>query len=124
MAQEANKRLFEVLDECVFQPVLQADEKSIPEHNRALLLQLKDALSQQRELFHTCASDEEVHQAFHEQINSAEAEKTKLQLHELGLPALADCREQFELAASDRFDEQIFKQIRPGMQKPNRTRLR
>jgi hypothetical protein len=115
MAQEANKRLFEVLDECVFQPVLQTGDDAVPENKRYQFPQLKDALAQQRELFQTCGSDEEVYQAYHEQLGSQEADKINHQLRELDLPALADCREQFELAANQLFDKGVQKQTRPGM---------
>jgi hypothetical protein len=115
MAQEANKRLFEVLDECVFQPVLQMGEEAVPEDKRYRLPQIKETLARQRELYHTCSSDEEVYQAYHEQMSSEETDKMNYELREMNLPALTDCREQFEVAASTLFDKEIQKQTRAGM---------
>ncbi|MCW8195153.1 hypothetical protein F6455_10180 [Proteobacteria bacterium 005FR1] len=115
MAHRENRRLFEVLDECVFQPVLRTQEGAVPQDKRFMLPPLKDALSQQREHFYTCASDEEVYQAYHEQMSSEETDKINHELRELNLPALTDCREQFEVAASNLFDKQVRKQTQPGL---------
>lgn len=108
-AREANKLLFEVLDECAFQPVLQTDEKDLPENKRYKLPQLKSTLTEQREHFHNCASDEEVYQRYHEHLSTEEADKINHELRDLDLPALSDCREQFEHTASTLFDKGVRK---------------
>lgn len=108
-AREANKLLFEVLDECAFQPILQTEEKDVPENKRYKLPQIKHALAEQRERFHNCVSDEEVYQSYHEHLGTEEAEKINFELRDLNLPALTDCREQFENTASTLFDKGVRK---------------
>lgn len=108
-AREANKLLFEVLDECAFQPILQADEKSLSENKRHKLAQLKEAMARQRERFHNCVSDEEVYQTYHEGLGAKESDKITFDLRELNLPALPDCQEQFERTASTLFDKGVRK---------------
>lgn len=108
-AREANKLLFEVLDECVFQPILQTDQKDVAQNKRYKLSQLKEALVHKRERFHKCASDEEVYQAYHEDLGAADSDKITFDLRELNLPTFADCQEQFEQTASTLFDKGVRK---------------
>lgn len=106
------KRLFKILDECTFQPALQTSENTLPGNERHELHQVKDMLAQQREHFRNCMSDEEVYEAYHEQLGSEEANKFNHRLRELKLPTLEDCREQFETAASTLFDKGVRKHSR------------
>lgn len=108
-AREANKLLFEVLDECAFQPILQADEKDVAPNKRYKLTLLKEALTRQRERFHNCVSDGEVYQAYHEDLGAKESDKITFDLRQLNLPTLADCQEQFEQTASTLFDKGVRK---------------
>lgn len=115
MAQEADKKLFVILDECAFQPVLNSSEGEIAESKRYKLPQLKERLSLQRERFHNCISDEELYQTYHEELVNDETDEIIRDLRELNLPAITDCEEQLERAAAHLFDKSARKQDRSGL---------
>lgn len=112
MAARQAKRLFDVLDEAVFQPVLQSADGNLSQQQRFNLQRVKDSLAGQREQFLNCASDEEVYEAYHEQLGSNEENRLTRQLRDLDLPALQDCRDQVETAAGTLFDKSVRKQSR------------
>jgi hypothetical protein len=103
--QPTGKRLFELLDEGVFQPVLQTSESQLPRDKQFKLPQVKRAVAEQRESFGNCASDEELYQLYHEQLGTGDTDRLNHELRELNMPVLTDCSDQLEQAATALFEE-------------------
>lgn len=99
--QEAKKRLFELLDEGAFQPVLNVDEEDVPDNKRDKLDQVKRATASERERFKNYETAEKMFQMYRDDLTSEAAEDVNEDLEALGLPRLEDCRLEVERAAKD-----------------------
>ncbi|MGQ9426860.1 hypothetical protein ACXYTJ_12700 [Gilvimarinus sp. F26214L] len=117
MAHEV-KRLFTVLEEGAFEPVLGASPASVAERYQDEFANLQEQVGQQRELFRTLASDEEVYETYHEQLATEKSERVSKELKALGFPSLADCKDQFEATAATVFST-ASRQQSPSPWAPN-----
>lgn len=97
--QNAKQRLFNMLDEGAFQPVLRASEKDVPESKRDKLEHVKRATADERDRYQNYGSAEKVYEMFHSDLTSQAAESVNRDLDDLDLPKLADCQKQFDEAA-------------------------
>lgn len=97
----AKTRLFELLDQGAFQPVLKTSDSDVPENKREKLDHVKRATASERERFQNYESAEKLYQMYRSDLTSKSAESVNRDLQELNLPQLADCKEQVENAARE-----------------------
>jgi hypothetical protein len=99
--QQAQKKLFDVLDKGAFQPVLRASENDIPENKRDKLEHVKRATESERERFKNYETAERMYQMYRDDLSSGAAESVNRDLGDLDLPKLADCQQQVENTARE-----------------------
>lgn len=100
-SDDAKGRLFELLDQGAFQPILRANESDVPENKRDKLKRVKSATARERERFQNYESAEKLYQMYRSDLSSQAAQSVNRDLHDLDLPILADCKQQMENAARE-----------------------
>lgn len=96
----SKEELVRFLDEHVFDPVLKASEERYSGKERDDLKFVQDRTRTEKERYHGYGSADEVKRMYKDDLNSEAARKVNDKLKELGLPRLADLRDQFERKAA------------------------
>ncbi len=99
--QNAKERLYKLLDERAFKPVLDAKPDDYPESIRNRLARLKRATQRERERYRGYDSPQGVVTNFERDLHSDAAEKIHRELRDLSLPTINDVRDEFEALARD-----------------------
>lgn len=96
----SKQELVQFLDQHVFDPILRASEDKYQGKKRDDLKYVQDRTRSEKERYHKYGSAEEVIRMYKDDLNSENAKPVNSKLRELGLPRLADVREEFERKAA------------------------
>ncbi|MBW7957928.1 MAG: hypothetical protein H3C68_08565 [Deltaproteobacteria bacterium] len=96
MAKDKKKELLNFLDRRAFDPILRARESDFPDSKKMALKDVQNATRKEKERFHKYGSAEEVVVNFKRDLHSGAARKVNSELETLGLPRLADVKDEFE----------------------------
>lgn len=92
--------LVRFLDERVFNPILHASADRYSGKEREALQYVQDRTKSEKDRYHHYSSTDEVVRMYKDDLHSENAREVNRKLHELGLPRLADVREEFERKAA------------------------
>jgi hypothetical protein len=92
--------LVRFLDERVFNPILHASAERYSGKEREALQYVQDRTKSEKDRYHHYSSADEVVRMYKDDLHSENAREVNRKLHELGLPRLADVREEFERKAA------------------------
>ncbi len=97
----ANKEeLVRFLDEHVFDRILKAREEQYSPSERDDLEYVQKKTETEKQRYHQYSSADEVIRMYQDDLHSDKAESVNSKLKKLGLPRLADVRDQFEKRAA------------------------
>jgi hypothetical protein len=92
--------LVRFLDERVFNPILKASPERYSGKKQDDLKYVQDRTKSEQERFHKYGSADEVLRMYKDDVHSENAREVNRKLEELGLPRLADVRDEFERKAA------------------------
>lgn len=101
MANDARKKLLDLLDKKAFDPVLQASPDDYKGDDKQKLKDLQKTTQSTKESYHEYGSAEKVREMFRDDLSSDAAQKVHKQLRDLGLPTLQDVKPEFEKLADE-----------------------
>lgn len=96
----SREELVRFLDTRVFDRILKASPDSYQKDKRDDLKYVQDRTRSERERYHNYGSAEEVVRMYKDDLHSENAKSVNNKLQELGLPRLADVRDEFERKAA------------------------
>jgi hypothetical protein len=92
--------LVSFLDQHVFDPILKASSDKYSGNKQDDLKYVQDRTRSEKERYHNYGSADEVVRMYKDDLNSENAKPVNNKLKELGLPRLADVKDQFEKKAA------------------------
>lgn len=95
------EELVHCLDQHVFNRILQAKSNRLNDHARAALEDVQNRTRAEQERYHHYPSAEKVVEMYKSDLHSTNARKVNATLKRLGLPILADVKEEFERLAGE-----------------------
>lgn len=96
----ANKgELVRFLDERVFDPILKASDRDYGEERKKELEEVQNKRRTEKDRYHHYPSAEKVIEMYKADLSSDNARRVNKNLKRLGLPILADVKEEFEKLA-------------------------
>jgi hypothetical protein len=101
MAHNGKEKLIGFLDRRVFQPILQAKPDDRSEGERDKLQRVQRATKDALQRYRSYDSAQKVYQMYRDDLTSGPAESVTRDLRALGLPTLADARDEFERLADE-----------------------
>ncbi len=97
----ANKQELErFLDQHVFDPILKASPDKYSESERKELEDVQNRTRTEKERYHNYSSADELIRMYKDDLHSEKAKPVNQKLKRLGLPQLADVRDEFERKAA------------------------
>ncbi len=96
----AKNELAHFLDQRVFNPILHASPKNRSENEKAELEDVQKRTRTEQERYHKYPSAEKLVEMYKADLHSPKAREVNAALKRLGLPILADVKDEFERLAS------------------------
>lgn len=94
------QELVEFLDHRVFDPVLHASQDRYSGMQKDDLKYVQDKTRSEKEHYHSYGSADEVVRMYNDDLHSEHAKPVNNKLRELGMPRLADVKEEFDRRAA------------------------
>jgi len=101
MASDSKRQLANFIIDKAFEPVMRARPDGRPDAQRKMLQHVQEATRAEIERYRGYGSAAELVTNFKRDLTSAPAKKVHAQLHRLGLPTIADFKDEFERRARD-----------------------
>lgn len=92
---DARHEMLALLDHRVFGPAINADPKRYPGDRQRELADVKKTAKETQESYHHYGSAEHIKSMFQDDLRSPYGKRQTDELHELGLPALSDVKDDF-----------------------------
>lgn len=96
----SKEELVEFLDHKIFNPILNASPNKYSGQQRDDLKYVQDRTRAEKERYHDYGSARELVQMYKDDLSSENAKPVNSKLRELGLPLLADIKDEFEQKAA------------------------
>ncbi len=100
---DTKRELLALLDESVFDPALRADANQYPADKRADLADVQHTARDTQRSYHRYGSSQHIVSMFEDDLRSPYGARETRKLHDLGLPAFPDVKDEFmRIAGKDR----------------------